>query len=98
MVDAILPIMERRIDPFRCGEHIGISPLTFKETKTSNESAINQYLLSCNDVPSFEEFTILTRGNNKFVLEIKESLLVKQDRPILNKNISSAKLFLSDNS
>ena len=82
----------------RSGEHIGISPLTFKKTKPSKESAIRDHLLNCNNIPSFEEFTILANGNNKFVLEIKESLLIKRDRPILNKNISSAKLFLFDNS
>ena len=82
----------------RSGEHIGISPLTFKKTKPSKESAIRDHLLNCNNIPSFEEFTILTNGNNKFDLEIKESLLIKRDRPILNKNISSAKLFLFDNS
>ena len=82
----------------RSGEHIGISPLTFKKTKPSKESAIRDHLLNCNNIPSFEEFTILTNGNNKFDLEIKESLLIKRDRPILNKNISSAKLFLFCNS
>ena len=82
----------------RSGEHLGISPLTFQKTKPSKESAIRRHLLNCNKIPSFEEFTILTNGNNKFVLEIKESLLIKRDRPILNKNISSAKLFLFDNS
>ena len=84
----------------RCNsrEHIDISPLTFKKTKPSKESAIRDYLLNCNNIPSFEEFTILTNGNNKFGLEIKESLLIKRDRPILNKNISSAKLFRFDNS
>ena len=82
----------------RSGEHIGISPLTFKKTKPSKESAIRDHLLNCNNIPSFEEFTILANGNNKFVLEIKESLLIKRDRPILNKNISSAKLLLFDNS
>ena len=55
-------------------------------------------LLNCNNILSFEEFTILTNGNYKFDLEIKESLLIKRDRPILNKNISSAKLFLFGNS
>ena len=81
----------------RSGEYIGISPWTFKKTKPSKESAIRDHLLNCNNTPSFEEFTILTNGNNKFDLEIKESLLIKRDRPILNKNISSAKLFLFDN-
>ena len=81
----------------RSGEHIGASPLTFKKTKPSKEIAIRDHLLNCNNIPSFEEFTILANGN-KFVLEIKESLLIKRYRPILNKNINSAKLFLFDNS
>ena len=82
----------------RSAEHIGISSLTFKKTKPSKESAIRDHLSNCNSIPSFEEFTILTNGNNKFDLEIEESLLIKRDRPILNKIISSAKLFLFDNS
>ena len=82
----------------RSGEHIGISLLTFRKTKPSKECAIHDHLLNCNSIPSFEEFTILTNGNNKFVLEIKESLLIKRDRPILNKSVSSAKLFLFGNS
>ena len=32
----------------------------------------------------------------KYILEIRESLLNKADRPVLNKNISSAKLSLFD--
>ena len=51
----------------------------------------------CNNVPSFDEFSISAHGNNRFVLEIKESLLIKRDKPVLNKNISSARLFLFDN-
>ena len=81
----------------RCGEHIGISPLTSKKIKLSKESAIRDHLLICNNVPSFDEFSILAHGNNRFVLEIKESLLIKRDKPVLNKNISSARLFLFDN-
>ena len=61
----------------RSGEHIGITPLTFKETKPSKESAIRDHLLNCNNIPSFEECTILTNGNNKFNLEIKESLPIR---------------------
>ena len=76
---------------------MGISPWISKKTKPSKESAICDHLLNCNNIPSFEEFTNLANGNNKFVLGIKESLLFKRDRPILNKNIRSAKLFLFDN-
>ena len=81
----------------RSGDHIGISPLTFRKVKPSKETAICDHLLNCNNIPSFDEFTILAYGNHKHILEIKESLLIKHDSPFLNKNISSAKLFLFDN-
>ena len=42
------------------------------------------------------ESTILGYGHQKDILEIKKCLLVKCDRPVLNNNISSAKLFLFD--
>ena len=80
----------------RSEEHIGISLLTFGKVKPSKESAIRDHLLNCNNIPSFDEFTILAYGYHKYILEIKESLLIKRNRPVLNKNISSAKLFLFD--
>ena len=82
----------------RSREHIEISPLIFKKTKPSKESAIRDHLLNCNNIPFFEEFAILKDGANKFVIEIKESLLMERDSPISNKNIASAKLFVFDNS
>ena len=81
----------------RSRQHIGKPPLKFKKTKPSKESTIRDHLWNCSNIPSFE-LTILTNRNNKFDLEIKESLHIKQDRPTLNKKISSAKLFLFDNS
>ena len=79
-----------------CGEHIGISPLTFKKMKTSKESSIRDHLLECDNNPFLDEFTILTHGNKKCLLEIKEILLINQDQPVLDKNISSATLPLFD--
>ena len=81
----------------RSGEHIEISPLTFRKGKPSKETAIRDHLLNCNNILSFDEFTILAYRNHKYILKIKESLLIKHDRPVLNKNISSAKLFIFDN-
>ena len=81
----------------KSGEDISISTWKFKKTKPSKESTISDHLLNWNNIPYFDEFTILANGNNKFVVEIKESLLFKRDRPIL-RNISSTKLFLFDNS
>ena len=40
----------------RSGEHIGISPLTFRKVKPSKESAIRDHLLNCNNIPYFDEF------------------------------------------
>ena len=77
----------------RSGEHTGISPLTFKKVTPSAESSIHDHIVFCNHEPSFDDFTILAQRTNKFLLEIKESLLIKRDKPILNKNISSAPLF-----
>ena len=79
----------------RPGEHISNSPLTFvKKNKPSTKSSKHDHLLFCNHDPSFDDFTILAQGTNKFLLEITESLLIKRDKPILNKNIRSAPLFL----
>ena len=78
------------------GEHIWISPLSFKKVKPSKESEIRVHFLICKNIRSFDEFNILTYGRHKYILEIKESMLIKQNRPVGNKNISSAKLFLFD--
>ena len=97
MEGAVLPIMMRRERlKVKSGEHIGKSPLTFRKVKPSKESAIRDHLLIYNNIPSFDEFTIMAYGHHKYIFEIKENLLVKHDRPILNKS-SSAKLFLFDN-
>ena len=74
-----------------------VSPLTFRKVNPSKENAICDHLLNFNNIPSFDEFTILTYGHDKYTLEIKESLLINRYRPVLNKNISSAKPFLFDN-
>ena len=54
----------------RSGEHIGISPLTFGKVKPSKENAIRDHLLNCNNIPSFDEFTILAYGHHKYILNI----------------------------
>ena len=50
----------------RPGEHIRISPLTFRKVKPSAESSIRDHILFCNHDPSFDDFTILAQGTNKF--------------------------------
>ena len=78
----------------RSREQTVVSPWIFKKTKSSKERSFCDHLFNYCNIPSFEEFTILANKNNKFVLEIKESLLIKRDRPNSNKNISFGKLLL----
>ena len=80
----------------RSGEHIGVSPLTGKKVKPSSNSAICDHLLHCNFLPSFDNFSVLAHENKKYLLEIKESLLIMRDKPSLNRNINSAPLYLFD--
>ena len=79
----------------RIGEHIGISPLTRKQVKPKN-SSVADHLLLCNHSASYDDFSILTHDNSKFLLELKESLLILRDKPSLNRNITSAPLYLFD--
>ena len=79
----------------KIGEHIGISSLTKNKVKPKG-SAVSHHLLLCNHSPSFENFSVLTKENKKFLLELKESLLIMRDKPSLNRNIRSAPLYLFD--
>ena len=63
----------RHLD-IRSGKHIGVSPLTGKKVKPSNNSAICDHLLHCIFLPSFDNFSVLAHENKKYSLEIKESL------------------------
>ena len=85
----------RHLD-IRPGEHIAVSPLPGKKVKPSNNSAISDYLLHCNSLPSFDNFIVLAHENKKYLLEIKESPLIMRDKPSLNRNINSATLYLFD--
>ena len=47
----------------RSGEHIGVSPLTDKKVKPSNNSAVCDHLLHCDFWRSFDNFNILAYEN-----------------------------------
>ena len=54
------------------------------------------HFLFCNHSQYFENFSEITKENRKFVLELKESLLIMKDKPSLNRNIRIALLYLFD--
>ena len=78
----------------RSGEHTGISPLTNKRVQPRKDSAVCHRLLNCSYSPTFEDFSDRCHENNKYLLELKESLLIMRDRLSMNRNVRSAPLYL----
>ena len=54
----------------RNGKYIGMSPLTKRKVKPKG-CAVSDHVLLCNHSPSFESFSVLTKENGEFVLELK---------------------------
>ena len=64
---------------------MGISNLTSKSVKNVKESVVSDHLLQCNCAIDFDHFDVLASDTNSFRLLIKESLLIKHDKPVLNR-------------
>ena len=69
------------------------SPILQENVK---QSAISDHLLQCNYAINFNDFGILATDCNKFKLLLRDSLLTKFDKPILNSTIKSFPLELCD--
>ena len=80
----------------RASEHLGITPLTGKFVKTPKKSAIFDHMLLDGHKASFDNFSILLKESNPSKSQLKESLLISRDKPILSKNIYSFPLELFD--
>ena len=80
----------------KAAEHMGISNITGKRLKTVMQSAISDHLLQCNCTINFDDFDILATESNRFKLLLRESLLIKRDKPILNRTIKSFPLKMFD--
>ena len=76
------------------GEHIAISPLTNKRIQPRKDSAVYHHLLNCYYSLAFEDFSILCHENKKYLSELKENLLMMRDRPSMNWNLRSTRLYL----
>ena len=78
----------------RLCEHMGISPRTGKLVKGTAMTAVREHMLNCNTKVAEGDFTILSKGGEYKDLEIKESLLIKKLKPVLNKDQLSRPLYL----
>ena len=80
----------------RASEHMGTLNLTVKRIKNAKELAMSDYLLQCDSPINFDDFDILASNSNYFKLLTKESLLIKRDKPVLNRTTKSLLLDLFD--
>ena len=60
----------------RSGGHIGTSPLTNKRVRPRKDGAVCHHFLNCNYSPTFEDFSALRHENKKYLLELKETILI----------------------
>ena len=58
-----------------------MTPLTGKRVKNPKKSPIFHHILLKGHDANFEDFTVFLKGGNKFKLHLKESLLIKCDKP-----------------
>ena len=73
---------------------MGVSARTGKNIKSTKSSAVHDHMLVCNNIVSFEDFSVLANGTNDFRIKLQESLLIHRDGPQLNKTSESAPLML----
>ena len=78
----------------RESQNMGVSSKTGNKLSVSQMSAVLTHHHLSKHTISDSDFTILTSGNSKFDLEMRESLLISKLKPILNNNISSMPLYL----
>ena len=78
----------------KVSDHQEVSPGIGKHLKRTLPTSVRDHMLDCNHVVAWDEFKVLGRESNHWLLEIKESLFIKRDRPSLNKNIYSQELLL----
>ena len=73
----------------RASEHLGIILLTRKFVKTPKKFANFGHMLLNDHKATFDNFLILLKENNTFKLQLKVSLLISYDKPIVSKNMCS---------
>ena len=75
-------------------EHQGVSPRTGKPVKGTLSTSVRDHMLVCDHKVVHEDFKFLGNESNRYLLELKESLFIKRDKPSLNKNLYSQVLLL----
>ena len=75
-------------------EHMGVFSLTGKNIKSTKTAAVRDHMLVCDNIVSFEEYSVLANGINYFRKKLQESLLIHCDEAQLKKSSESVSLML----
>ena len=67
---------------------MGVSARTGKNIKSTKIFAVRDHMLVCNNIVSFEDFSVLANGTNDFRIQLQKSILIHRDGPQLNKSES----------
>ena len=78
----------------RVSEHMGVSACKGKNLKSTKDSAVRDHMLICNNISSFEDFSVLANGTNDFRIKLQESLLIHRLGLQLIKTSEAAPLML----
>ena len=80
----------------RIAEHRGVSHLTGRVMKSESHSSIRDHCLQCTTADcSMSNFKIFATGSSELELLVKESLLIKRRKPVLNGNSGALELLLN---
>ena len=69
----------------RAAEHMEILHLTNKHLKNVKESAISEFLLTCDCNINFDDFIILSKDSNNINLLIKERLVISRESLLISR-------------
>ena len=78
----------------RSSEHQDVSPTMGKPVKGTLSTSVRDPMLVCDHKVVYEDFKFFGNGSNRYLLELKERLFIKRDRPSLNKNLYLQELLL----
>ena len=73
---------------------MGTLNLMGKRIKKSKESAISDQFLQYDSPITFDDLDILASDSSKIKLLMKECLLIKRDKPVLNRTTKSFSLVI----
>ena len=85
--------LAERHSKVRAYDHLGLSYLTEKPIK-GVDTAMKSHCRQKGHSISWDNLMVIAREENSFHLHIKESLLIKRDKPFLNKQLYSTPLYL----